>query len=292
MDAVVDVAQKQPARRLIIAKGQLAGRRAAQAHLVLDLGTAHAVALAHRAVFVDPELGHQEQRQPLGSRRAALGPSQHQVDDVRKKVRLAAGDKALGAFEVPLIARDVLGFGAACADIAARAFLGQHHRAAPLLLQHVRQKAALLLSRAEAVDDARHKDQRQVKARRRVAAREQLVVGPDQRRRRRHAAQVLGHLQHVPVVVQKHLHRRLQLLGQRHRAIGLQLHPAPVRIGKARRQLGNGQLLHLRDGVARRVFVQRLKRPLSQHARADLVKLKQVKHQVAEVAFVMVRASR
>ena len=61
----------------------------------------------------------------------ALGPREHQVDDVVLEVVLGAGDEALDALDVPRAVglRDRLG--AAGADVGARVGLGQHHRGAP-----------------------------------------------------------------------------------------------------------------------------------------------------------------
>ena len=54
------------------------------------------------------------------------------------------------------VALDVAGPGAPRAHVAARVRLGEHHRRAPALLDHLRQVAGPLRRGAEAVDDPRH----------------------------------------------------------------------------------------------------------------------------------------
>ena len=52
------------------------------AHLVVQPGQHHVVAFTDRAVGVDEELRHDEQRDALGARRSAGDLGEHQVDDV------------------------------------------------------------------------------------------------------------------------------------------------------------------------------------------------------------------
>ena len=65
---------------------QQAVDRAAVAHLVVDAGELHVVALAQSASLVDQELGHQQQRNSLHARdQLSVGPRdfrQHQMHDV------------------------------------------------------------------------------------------------------------------------------------------------------------------------------------------------------------------
>ena len=67
------------------------------AHLVLDRAAGHAVARAERAVGVDEELRHDEERDALGARGRALDAGEHQMDDVLGEVMLAGRDEDLGA---------------------------------------------------------------------------------------------------------------------------------------------------------------------------------------------------
>src|SRR5256885_9407609 len=59
-----------------------------------------AVALADRPVLVDPELRHDEQRQPLRARPRAFRPREHHVDDVLGMIEVAVRDEAFDAFEL------------------------------------------------------------------------------------------------------------------------------------------------------------------------------------------------
>src|SRR5204863_2989126 len=139
-DAVVDVTQ-QPALRgyAVLAERHLARRGHLQAHLVLDVGDEHAVALAQFAgLRVEVELRHHEQRQSLGTRAARTRrvhrPGQHVVDDVVAQVVFTAGDEPLDALDVPGAVRLRYGPGAPGPDVRTGVRLGQHHRGAPLLL--------------------------------------------------------------------------------------------------------------------------------------------------------------
>ncbi|MDT4872295.1 hypothetical protein FQZ97_1074710 [compost metagenome] len=66
----------------IIAEVQRRGGGAAVAHLVEQAGQDHVVALAQRAVFVDQELGHDEQRDALHPGRGVRQLGQDHVHDV------------------------------------------------------------------------------------------------------------------------------------------------------------------------------------------------------------------
>ena len=110
-DPVVDPADEVPDRRPVLAQGQLGGDGAFQAQLVLDPGGNDPVSLTEGAVGVDEELGDDEERQSLGSGPGAVGPGQHQVDDVLGGVVLAARDEPLDAFQVIGIALDLVGLG-------------------------------------------------------------------------------------------------------------------------------------------------------------------------------------
>ena len=82
-------------RRTMLAEGQLGGGGTLEAQLVLDPGGDDPVALTQRAVVVDQQLRDDEQRQSLGAGTGAVGPGQHQVDDVLGAVVLAARDEPL-----------------------------------------------------------------------------------------------------------------------------------------------------------------------------------------------------
>ena len=75
----------QPALGAVIVEH--AGRVAVDAHLLLDGAAADRVALADRAVVVDQELGHHEQRDAFHVVGRAGDLGQHQVDDVFGRCR-------------------------------------------------------------------------------------------------------------------------------------------------------------------------------------------------------------
>ena len=70
----------QPALRAVIVHD--AGRVAVDAHLLLERAAGDGVALAERAVLVDEELGHHEQRDAFHIVRRAGDLGEDQVDDV------------------------------------------------------------------------------------------------------------------------------------------------------------------------------------------------------------------
>ena len=112
-------------------------------------GQRHVVALADRAVGVDEELRHDEQRDALRARRSAGDLGEHQVDDVLGEFVLGAGDPHLGA-EQP-VGAVVLWFGAG-EDVGqrrARLGLRQRHRAGEPARQHRLEEGLDLLLRAE-----------------------------------------------------------------------------------------------------------------------------------------------
>ena len=76
-----------------------AGRRAVDAELVLDRVRAHVVALARRAVVLEQEFRHQEQRDAARAGRRIGQPRQHEMDDVVGQIVLAIGDEDLLAHD-------------------------------------------------------------------------------------------------------------------------------------------------------------------------------------------------
>ena len=109
-----------------------AGRRAVNAELVLEGMRPHVVTRAERAVRVEQEFRHQEQRQPLGARRSTGDAGEHEMDDVVGEVVLAIGDEDLGAGEPVAAVGGALGAGAQRADVGAGMGLGELHRPHPL----------------------------------------------------------------------------------------------------------------------------------------------------------------
>ena len=199
--------------------------------------------------------GHDEQRQALGARAGALGAGQHQVDDVVGHVVLGGGDEALDALDVPGAVGLLDGLGAAGADVGAGVGLGEHHRGAPLAVDHPLGDLALLLG-AEPVDDVGEGHARGVHVHGRVGAEHQLGDGPAQGRRDDGAAELLGQVEAPPLGVHVGLEGLLEALRHRHR-VGRRVEDRRVAVGVEQRlgQLVGGQPLDLGEDGARGVRV-------------------------------------
>ena len=74
-----------------------AGRRAVDAHLVLDRAALHRIARADRTIARHLHLGHDEQRDSLAACRRVRQSRQNQMHDVVGEVVFAGGDEDLGA---------------------------------------------------------------------------------------------------------------------------------------------------------------------------------------------------
>ena len=122
------------------------------AHFLFDGADGHRVAFAKRAVFLDHELGHDEQRYALDTFGAAFDLGQHQMDDVIGHVVFTGRDKDLLAGD--LIAAVFLWrcFGTHQAQIGAAVGLCQVHGAGPFAGHHVGQICILLGVRAVGED--------------------------------------------------------------------------------------------------------------------------------------------
>ncbi|MDR8920858.1 hypothetical protein FEP56_05627 [Burkholderia multivorans] len=173
----------------VIAVLQHRGRARLDAELVFDRHAMHVVARAERAVFVDEEFRHDEQRNALHAFRCVRRAREHQMDDVVGHVVLAPRDEDLRAEHL---------VGAVALRLRARAYerevgaglrLGQVHRARPFAGDQLRHVALLLLVAAgrqqsldRAVGQQRTQRERQVRrvqhldARRRDQLRQPLAV--------------------------------------------------------------------------------------------------------------------
>ena len=118
----------QPLRAVVV---HHAGGVAVDAHLVLDRAAGDAVALAERAVRVDEELRHDEERDALGALRRALDAGEHEMDDVLGEVVLAGRDEDLGAGDRVGAVAVRHGLGLEKTEIGAAMRLGEVHRAGP-----------------------------------------------------------------------------------------------------------------------------------------------------------------
>src|SRR6185312_10011010 len=74
---------------------QHARRIAVNAHLLFDLASDDAVALAERTVVIDQKLRHNEKRYALDSGWRAFDAFDHQMDDVVGEIVLAGRDENL-----------------------------------------------------------------------------------------------------------------------------------------------------------------------------------------------------
>ena len=116
------------------------------AELVLDRMRAHVVAFAERAVRVDQEFRHQEQRDALGAGRCIGQPRQDEVHDVVGEVVLAIGDEDLlpGDLVGAIVA---FGAGAKEAHVGAGLRLGELHGPGPFAGDELAEIDALELIR-------------------------------------------------------------------------------------------------------------------------------------------------
>ena len=84
-----------------------------------------------RAVGVEQEFRHQEQRNAARAGRRVRQPRQHEMDDVVGEIVLAIGDEDLLAGDAVAAVAGALGLGAQRADVGAGLRLGELHRAHP-----------------------------------------------------------------------------------------------------------------------------------------------------------------
>ncbi len=102
------------------------------AQFVLNSHGGYVIPGTHRAIVVDPELGHDEQGDAGGAFFGAGRLGQHQVDDVFRQVMVSGRDKAFRTCELILagsVGGECLAFDRA--DLGACARFGQAHGAAP-----------------------------------------------------------------------------------------------------------------------------------------------------------------
>ncbi|MCY1218066.1 hypothetical protein D9M72_300000 [compost metagenome] len=132
----------------MVAKLQHRGRARLDAELVFDRHALHVVARTQRAVAVDQELRHHEQRDALDPLGRTRGTRQHQVDNVVRHVMLAVGNEDLGAEHLVAAVSLRLGAGAQQRQVGAGLRLGQIHGAGPLAGDQARQEALLQFVRA------------------------------------------------------------------------------------------------------------------------------------------------
>ena len=290
-DAVVDVAEEVADRGLVRAERQLAGRRCAQSHLVLEVRREDAVALAELAgLEVEAVLRHEEEREALGARAAGAGdaiwPGQHEMDDVLRPVPLARRDEALDALDAPGAVLRQMRTSPAGADVRPGVRLGEHHRGRPPALDHDL-RDALLLRRAVAPDGVGEVRAGCGEERRRVRAKEELGDRPLDRRRGRLTTELARQLQTEPFGVHQRPERVPERVRGGDRSRGRVVHRwVPVGLHVRVRELRPGEPVDLGQHAARGVDIHVLVRPGAEHAIAP-EDLEQHELEVAQVASVV-----
>ncbi len=141
--AAVLLADQETHGAAVVAKHHGAGRRGVDAELVLDRMHAHVVARAERAVGVEQELRHEEERDAARAGRRVGQPRQHEMDDVVGEIVLAVGDEDLLPGDAVAAVGGALGAGAQRADVGAGLRLGELHRAHPFAGDELGQISAL-----------------------------------------------------------------------------------------------------------------------------------------------------
>ena len=288
LDALVHPADQGADRRTarVAAEGQLARGGDLEAHLVLDVGGLDAVALAERAVGVHVVLGNEEHGQALGARGGALGPGQHQVEDVLRQVVLAGGDEPLDALDVPGAVRLLDRLGPAGAHVGARVRLGEDHRRAPPALDGELGEAPLL-GGAEVPQDLGERRPVAVHPERRVGAEEEAGDPPLERARRGGAAKLRRHGKAPPLGVRQRAVRLLEGLGKGHRARGRVEHRrVTVAVGERLGGRPERELVDLGEHVPRRFLVDLGERPGAEDFLAP-EQFEEVELDVPEIALVV-----
>ena len=151
-EAAVLLADEVADRAALFAVHQHRRRARVDAELVLERHAMHVVARAERAVVVDQELRHDEQRDALHALGRVRRAREHEVDDVLGVVVLAERDEDLLAAQ--LVGAVTLRHGARAhgREIGPGLRLGQVHRAGPRAGDHVGQVLVLERVRAFQLD--------------------------------------------------------------------------------------------------------------------------------------------
>ncbi len=128
------------------------GRRTVDAEFMLDRGAMDAVGNRRLALRVEAVFGDKEQRDAARSFRRVRRAGEDQMDDIVGQIMLAESDEDLLPLDLVKTGiraiRDPFGGRAQRADIAARARLGQVHRAVPFARDQLGQPHLPLLLRA------------------------------------------------------------------------------------------------------------------------------------------------
>jgi hypothetical protein len=152
LEAAVLLADEVARGTALVAVREHARGARVDAELVLERDDVHVVARPERAVLVDEELGHDEERDALHAFRRVRRACEHEVDDVLGVVVLAERDEDLLS-EQP-VGAVALRHGARAhrREVGARLRLRQVHRARPRARDHLRQERVLELLRTAKLD--------------------------------------------------------------------------------------------------------------------------------------------
>ena len=124
-----------------------------QADLLLHATAGHIVGFSQRAVFIDPDLGYDEQADSLDPGRRPFHTGQNSVYDVFGEVLLRSGDEDFGSGDevmVTVLSGGCLGVPHCTACIG----LGELHGAGPLSGKHLLHELLFHLIRAKRVDQS------------------------------------------------------------------------------------------------------------------------------------------
>lgn len=155
---------------------QLAGRRAFDAHFMLDPHASDAVARADGAVRIRQKFRHEEQADALNPRRSVRQTRQHQMNDVLSQVMLTGGNEYLRAAHAVAAVLLRQRFGAQQTEIRAAMRLGQAHGAGPTAIDHLRQIKILQFLRAVTLEcQIGSVRQARIQAKRQIAAADHLL---------------------------------------------------------------------------------------------------------------------
>ena len=208
------------------------------------------------------------------------------MDDVVAHVVLSGGDEPLDTFDAPSAIAVVKGLRATGADVGSSIGLGQHHRGAPLLLDHELGHLLLRLV-AEVVEDAGESGSRHVHECGGVRAEHEFGHGPPDAGRAVDAAKLLGQLQAPALGVHQCLVGGLEVLGHLHRVRGRVIHRrVAVGGGECFREQAGGQRVGVLQEVLGGLDVDVLERCRA-HSLGPAKNLEQVELDVSQVALVV-----
>ena len=224
------------------------------AHLLFEAAAARRIARAERAVVIDEEFRHHEQRDALDAFRRAFDAGEHKVNDVLGQVLLAAGNPDLLAGDLVGAIALRHGFRLHQAEVGAAMRLGQVHRAGPFGRGHLWAVLLLQLIRA-----ARHQRlvgavrQAGIHAERHVRGRDHLGPGDVDRMRQALPAHFRMRRQQRPAILDELFVGLREPVRRLHARIGIAFAALPVADGAQREQYVLGELRALFEDLVDRL---------------------------------------